>query len=422
MLDHFFSSDDDILNENGTVQDQSLFLDHSLICTCGSLHNGNFLEADTDNAADLELGVEVFKDRFGSVRKRASRRVLKSKLRRCSKCGGRVWRNHNDLKENEQANGKSDYRDNDNLDRSKTNGSMSEDPDDTCITPPRRSQAIPIPRREFSAGALLKESQDTIYLSKLVDNTPGKLPKFFRNLLGHRRGKRGNKETKRNWRKSIHEIFSSHSHHSESSQKMGADTDSECNSRIGSPTFFSEERGVSPTKDHKFDFTERNDVCEKHEKHEKQRKPSIFRRKSEHKSQMGTEKVVDVSVDDKDSSGTVFRCDGSVLQNSSGTNAASCGTTDSRKTSRGALRQIDKMLTKKLAASVDSLDKLAIRDEKETTQRRRRYSMPYRKSRHSRTQSVENQRPTLQKKTSSSSKILNFLRKKSLSSARDKES
>ena len=401
MLDNFVNSDDELLSGDATP-DYSLFLDHSLICTCKSVYENNFYEDDTQDVNDVELGVEMFRDRFGSVRKRASRRVLKSKLQRCVQCGGRVWKSIDNNIEYDAA------REEENVDQS---GEVLNDP---YVTPPRETQALPILRPEYSAGVLLNESQDAAEFCKLVDNTPGKLPKFFRNLLRHKGGKKGIKDVKRRWRKSFHEMFSSHSSHGEGAQKY-ADTDNESTERIASPTLFIDERVILSNKDEHFE----NEKCEKHEK---PRKLSKFRRKSEQKTQLSYQKSGDTYVN-SNSLPTNMMSYKNYSQNSNGTKGESCGSTNGEDMTVLSPRQAEGKLGKKLAVSVDSLDKLAISEDTEKSQSSRRYSIPNRKSRQSRAQSVEAPRPTLQKKSSSSSsRILNFLRKRSLGSPREKDS
>ena len=392
------NSDDDIL-AGDALGDYSLYLDDSLICTCKSYEN--YLNEDENYGInDVELGVEVFKDRFGSVRKRASRRVLKNKLQRCRNCGGRVWKNHDKIVE-------AGFQLDDRTIRKSDNDSS-----DPYVTPPREMQTMPLFRSEYSAGSLLDKSQDAAEFSKLVDNTPGKLPKFFTNMLRSKRAKKGIKDVKRRWRKSFHEIFSSQPNTSEVAQKSTS-IDAKYQERIVSPTLFSDERLGSPVKDETFNFNEQIDKPNKCEKPEKQRKPSKFRRKPDQRQ--ASQKSVDTLVSDES------LCKDTVFYNSAETNNDSWNSTNGIESSSVTLRQKDSKLRKKLAVSVDSLDKLAISDDADKTQRSRRYSMPYRRSRHSRTQSVETPGPTLQKKNSSSSRLLNFLRRKSFGSPRDKE-
>jgi len=399
MLDSFVTSDDDILCGDAHG-DYSLYLDDSLICTC-KFYENYLNEAENYGINDVELGVEVFKDRFGSVRKRASRRVLKNKLQRCRNCGGRVWKSHD---KNVEAGFELDDR---TVEKS---GECSTDP---YVTPPREMQTMPLFQSEYSAGSLFDKSQDAAEFSKLVDNTPGKLPKFFTNMLRSRRAKKGIKDVKRRWRKSFHEIFSSQPNYSEGTHKW-ASIDGKNQERIASPSLFSDERVGSPVKNEAFDFNEKNEKpkCEKHEKQEKQRKPSKFRRKPDQRQ--ASQKSVDTLANDESLSRDTVR------HNSTDTDNDSLNPTNGVESSSVTLRQKESRLRKKLAVSVDSLDKLSITDDTEETQRSRRYSMPYRRSRHSRTQSVETPGPTLQKKNSSS-RILNFLRKKSFGSPRDKE-
>ena len=408
MLDSFVNSDDDFLFEDASG-DYSLFLDDSLICTCKS-YEANLTEAENPDVNDVELGVEVFKDRFGSVRKRASRRTLKSKLHRCRNCGGRVWKNHHKYPETELP------------PNDRTVGPGEENFGDPYLTPPRELQAVPILRPEYSAGSLLDKSQDAAEFSKLVDNTPGKLPKFFQNLLRTKRGKKVIKDGKKKWRKSFHEIFSSQQGHSDSTHKS-MNIDSEYSERIASPTLFGDERAKSPTKDEHCDYIsqhEKLEKCEKYEKYEKQekqRKHSRFRRKSDQKQ--ASQKLTDTSTNcDQTNANTSFTED-----SSNGTRKDSWSSTNGKESSNVILREKDSNLRKQLAVSVDSLEKLAISEETEKVQQRnRRYSMPNRKTRHSRTQSVETPGPTSQKKSSSgSSKILHFLRRRSSGSPRDKE-
>lgn len=389
MLDKFVASDDELLTGEEPNTDHVLFLDHSIICTCTSDSKSSFYE---EKNRDIDLGVEVFKDRFGSVRKRASRRVLKNKLQRCPQCGGRIWKSRDKITENE-------FQGDKNLDQSGIN--------DLYVTPKKEPQLTPIYRGEFSAGVLLNESQDAAEFCKLVDNTPGKLPKFFRNLLRHKRGRKsGSKEFKRRWRKSFHEMFSPQSSHADTSQKL-VGTNGEYVERMASPTLLTGERIVSSVKDENVDANESKETWEKQV--EKPKKISKFRKKSEHRFHMSSSKSAEMSSSyrsyDEHSITTTITTDS---HNSNGLNSEACEPANG-KHSPILQKQTKKKFTKKLAVSVDSLDKLSLAE-----------SIPSQKSRHARTQSVETPCPPLRKKSSSSSKLLNFLRRKSLTSPRDK--
>eukprot|EP00794_Sanderia_malayensis_P007688 gene7688-8525_t len=85
-------------------------------------------------------------------------------------------------------------------------------------------------------------------------------------------------------------------------------------------------------------------------------------------------------------------------------------------------KPLQQSLSKNLAVSIDSLDKLSLSSEgrKETARHRRRYSVPSKKTQHSHTQSNDPSiHPPLRKQSSSSSKILNFLRRKTHSTSGD---
>ena len=383
MLDKLIESDEEILSDN-SAEDIKLdyIIEESLICTCSGTES---MHGDGHNGLnDHSLGVKTFKDRFGSVRKKASRRLLKRKLVRCPNCGGRVWRKQ-DLEQIADVPLEQNYFE--------ENVSI-----DSFTTPIKEIQATPSATAEFSAGTFLNESHDyyAAELSQLAENTPGKLPKFFKNLLRSKRSKIRPEDVKRRWRKSFHDIFSNHQN--EGSQKSG-EQNGDIREEIPSPTLVPNERSKSPNK------------------YDKVRRPSRFRRKSDHKLQVDARKLFDSSsCDEVEKVSPKTRSNNEV--NSNGARHDPEGTPPHNRSSPVvSLRsRRDVNLGRTLAVSVDSLDKLGISDDNATEKatRNRRYSMPNRKPRrHSRAQSIEAPHPPLQKKTSGSSRIFSFLRKRS---------
>eukprot|EP00795_Rhopilema_esculentum_P004706 gene4706-21000_t len=388
ILDKFIEND-----EEAQIEDKTSFdyvIDASLMCTCRSFEKGEVID-DT-------LGVENFKDRFGSVRMRASRRVIKSKLARCPHCGGRILKGQGIGTEDEK-------------------GSEVESEKGTSIqavVPLKNEDSASSPRNEFITGALLNESQGTLELSQLVDNTPGKLPRFFKNLLKSKRGKIRSKDVKRRWRKSLHDLFSPNSSHTEAALKaeqVGCENDDVASVPAG--------MGVSPTR------TDKSDKGEKQDKPEKHRKLSKFRRKSEHKTQIDLRKM-SYSNDDFDSGPSASSSTVSSPRSPSAVEDVDSGTVTDENTKTLARSfplqshvPQEASFARALAVSVDSLDKLGIGESTEKP-RDRRYSMPSRKMRHGRTRSVESPHPPLQKKTSSS-KLLSFLKRKSSGNLREQK-
>lgn len=384
MLDKLIESDEEILSDN-SAEDIKLdyVIEQSLICTCSGTDSIHGDEANSLH--DHSLGVKTFTDRFGSVRKKASRRLLKRRLVRCPSCGGRVWRKQ-DLEKKANLPVEQNYVE--------ENVSI-----DSFTTPVKESQATTSATAEFSAGTFLNESHEyyAAELSQLAENTPGKLPKFFKNLLRSKRSKIRPKDVKRRWRKSFHDIFSNHQN--DVSQKSGEQNGNN-REEIPSPTLIPNERAKSPNK------------------YEKVRRPSRFRRKSDHKLQVDARKLFDSSSCDELEKVPPKTSPNNGVSTNGARHDSECTPPHNRSSPVVSLRNRREMnLGRTLAVSVDSLDKLGISDdsatEKAATQNRR-YSMPNRKPRrHSRAQSIETPHPPLQKKTSGSSRIFNFLRKKS---------
>ena len=198
-------------------------IEDSVICTCESMEN--------PIVDERKLGIKVTKDRFGTFHRAASRRMLKKYLLRCNTCGGRLLQRQfpnkrpsiTTISSRESIESISDQHTNGKFNNA--NGSDSPetatprihiDSSDDVFDQSTRTRKI----SEFTAGELLTEDHEVIHAgtSELAQNTPGKLPRFFYNILRHRKSKVRHRDVRRKWRKSLQDVFGvtfvsgSHSH------------------------------------------------------------------------------------------------------------------------------------------------------------------------------------------------------------------
>ena len=436
ILDKMVDSDDDVLNSNNSNSSYEMPLDcvieDSLICTCK-------YEAELFN--EDVLGIKESTDRFGSVHKTGSRRLLKRHLQRCPSCGGRVWK----LAVAEQD------------DRKSVEIEHSEVSEGKNLTPLQV-----LMEKEFSAGKLLNDSHEifTEQLTQLVENTPGKLPRFFQNLLRSKRAKIRPREVKKRWRKSLHDIFSSQSAQSDR-KTTNAVVDAANSGCSGEEDGLTGAKHVDSTG-HVTGAGHVSSIDRKSNKGlikaEKNRKISRSRKKSENKIQANADRAMhdaDKAADAArkkechpmqsetltaqsetllvQSETLTVQSEALTMQSEtlplqltsehsdeidSASNLDSSAENCDDAVSPGISRNpFPLSLGHSVAVSIDSLDRLSLSDDHK--RRRRRSSMPNRKSRHPRTQSSDATHPPLRKQSSGSNKLLNFLRRKSNTSPRD---
>eukprot|EP00794_Sanderia_malayensis_P007687 gene7687-8524_t len=170
-------------------------IEKSLLCRCG-----NGCSDDSEFAInEAMLGIRDVKDRFGSVQKTASRRLLKRHIPRCKTCGGRSWKSDAEFSTPGDCGRKLLF---------------AERAENSRTPPMSIKDAMPGEQKDFNVVSLLNESPRTLetHLNELAENTPGKLPRFFQNILRWKFA-RIPRDVKRRWRKSLHDIFSSTAPH-----------------------------------------------------------------------------------------------------------------------------------------------------------------------------------------------------------------